>query len=233
MSVFEKLEVVDNNSKFETKLELLQTICDGKDVLHIGCCDSPITRDKIINNEFLHGLLQSKAKNIVGLDLSEDGLRIMKEFGFDNLIHGDASVLLNHSYPFKSFDIIVAGDILEHMSNVAGFLESAKSILSPNGKIVVTVPNAFYFYRFIKVVFGVEVVHKDHVYYFSPKVIINLFRRHGYRVEGLFFFKNTKAAFLEKLLDLLFFRKFKYYSHSFGVVISHGDEFSNRLTVID
>jgi SAM-dependent methyltransferase len=42
----------------------------------------------------------------------------------------------------KTFDVVVAGELLEHLSNAGSFLDEAWRILSPSGILVGTVPNA-------------------------------------------------------------------------------------------
>ena len=41
----------------------------------------------------------------------------------------------------RQFDTIVAGDLIEHLGNVEGFLKSVMGCLAPGGKLVIQTPN--------------------------------------------------------------------------------------------
>ncbi len=43
----------------------------------------------------------------------------------------------------EQFDLIVAGEIIEHLPNPAGLLESCLKHLAPGGQLIITTPNAF------------------------------------------------------------------------------------------
>jgi 2-polyprenyl-3-methyl-5-hydroxy-6-metoxy-1,4-benzoquinol methylase len=155
--------------------------CSGKRVLHLGCTDSPATADKGGRGTLLHQRLASVCASLIGVDLNHEGLEVLRRrFGFDNLhLHNIEHLeTLQLSEPI---DVIVAGEVLEHLDNVGLFFEGCKVLLEPQGaSLIVTVPNALSIKRvcaaFIR---KVEKVHPDHTCYFSPSTLSEAARRHG------------------------------------------------------
>lgn len=159
-------------------------LCDkssGKDVLHVGCADYPLTTARMGDESFLHRRLTSVARRCIGVDLSEEAIGLMREAGFDNVEVGDACRL---SERFQNeFDVIVAGEVLEHIPNPALFLDEARKTLKPGGVLLVTVPNAFNFLRLLGLLKNSESVHVDHCYYFSAKTLARLAGCCGFQLE--------------------------------------------------
>lgn len=82
--------------------------------------------------------------DITGIDLNQDYLSVAKVFVDDNnvkLIKADATKL-----PFKdkSFDRIIATEILEHIPDEAKAISEMYRVLKPDGTVMITVPNKNY-----------------------------------------------------------------------------------------
>lgn len=153
--------------------------CRGRKVLHVGCTDAGLSRERINAQTHLHLRLLTCAERVWGLDVDEEGLEILRSMGIKDLFHANAEQLADLPLDDKP-DLIVATEVLEHVSNPGLFLES----LSRFGcEVVLTVPNA-YSYRAIQVMqAGQELVHEDHNYYFSYVTLKKLIEKHGYRLN--------------------------------------------------
>lgn len=177
MKIFASLYVFDAAQKHYLELnrnEYLRDLAKGKRVLHIGCSDFPITQQRIDEGTLLHQSLADSAESIVGIDLSEEGIETLKKYGFRNVFEMDAEDLKISN----KFDLILAGDVLEHLSNPGLFLQHARKLLHSNGELVIGVPSAHTLNN-LKVWFlGREEVHTDHTFYFSPKTISSLCSRY-------------------------------------------------------
>jgi hypothetical protein len=77
-------------------------------------------------------------------------------------------------------DIIVASEVLEHMSNPGNFLQAAKRFNCP---LLVSVPNAFSYRAISELSKGRELVHADHNCYFSYTTLNTFIAKHGYRLS--------------------------------------------------
>ncbi|MDS4027984.1 MAG: class I SAM-dependent methyltransferase [Candidatus Contendobacter sp.] len=150
-----------------------------KTVLHLGCADYPFTEERIINGSWLHSKISKVAKYCVGLELNSEMVSILRDrYKIENVIQGDAEQL--DMLALQKFDVIVAGELIEHLNNPGLFLKSAQYVLAPEGKLIITTTNAFCLRRFIRIPFGVESIHPDHTYYFSHSTLHTLVNRFGY-----------------------------------------------------
>jgi 2-polyprenyl-3-methyl-5-hydroxy-6-metoxy-1,4-benzoquinol methylase len=165
--------------------------CAGRTVLHLGCADMPYTRMRLQDNTLLYPMISQVAKRQYGLDLSSEGIEILSQAGFTDLAVSDVQRLIEHN-PFGSqrFDVIVAGEIIEHLSNPGLFLDSLKPLLKdPSTQLILTTINAYCAYRFFySLVMKQESVHPDHVSYYSKKTLITLLTRHEYEVKDFCFY---------------------------------------------
>lgn len=172
------LRIYDPDRKLHLELDrngYLERCVHGKSVLHVGCSDWPITGDRLEHGTLLHMRLQRAAKSVIGIDLSEAGIAALRSHGISNVKVMDAETM----HLDESFDVIVAGDVLEHMSNPGMFVKKAASLLKQDGELIVGVPSALTINN-MKVWFGGwEQVHSDHTIYFSPKTLSALLGRFG------------------------------------------------------
>lgn len=155
--------------------------CRGQRVLHLGCLDWPIEHERLTNGTWLHSKLAAVAAEIVGIDLAADAIAEIQGLGWGKDLHvGDAERLEEVANQFGRFDIVVAGEIIEHVNNAGRFLESAKTVLKPDGRLLITTPSAFCLRRMLRIPFGSESVHRDHVCYYSHATLSTLTHRFGY-----------------------------------------------------
>lgn len=79
----------------------------------------------------------------------------------------------------RDVQIVIAGEVLEHLSNAGHFLDMLKVYKCP---IVITTPNAFSEVGAYHVKRGIEHVNKEHVSYYSFQTLSVLVKRHGYKI---------------------------------------------------
>ena len=166
---FERIEWSDQKIKFLTDK------AKGKEVLDIGCvCHNP----KNYNSRFnVHRALKERAKVLTGLDLYKPGVDYLNEKGF-NVVHGDAC---NFEFE-KPFDLITAGDIVEHIGNLDGFFNSCFSNLKEDGSLLITTPNPWYWKIFVKAIIGKEIKpNPEHTLWLCPKTLEQISSRWGFR----------------------------------------------------
>lgn len=180
--------------------EYLLDKCKGKSVLHLGAVD-------YYNGEVcgLHKRLMKVAGSVVGLDIDADGIEKARSAGIQNIIHGDLERLDEVNIASK-FDIIVAGEIIEHLSNPGLFLAGVRRFFGSNTEMVVTTPNVFSLHRFLIALRGFEYVHPDHVCYYSYTTLEHLLIGHGFAVEEkLAYLLEGKLLNTRKLLSRINF----------------------------
>lgn len=155
------------------RFEFIERYARGKRVLHVGCADVPFTLDRLTRGELLHQRLHACAAELHGVDLSEEGIGIMRSAGFRDLFVADCEKPLSHSTP-GGYDVVIAGETLEHVLNAGDFLSSLKSACGPNGRIILTTPNHASLKINLRLLNGVEMVHPEHVAYYSYSTLCRL-----------------------------------------------------------
>jgi cyclopropane fatty-acyl-phospholipid synthase-like methyltransferase len=168
------------------RTDYLVNACRGKKVLHVGCADTPYTAERLKDGTLLHGLIEQVAAAQYGIDLSASGIALLRESDYHNLAVADAEHLAT-SQPFGAveFDVIVAGEIIEHLPNPGLFLENLKPLLrQPSARLILTTINTYCAHRFLySLLTRRESVHPDHICYFSEKTLTRLVTGCGYEVE--------------------------------------------------
>ena len=77
------------------------------------------------------------------------------------------------------FDVIFAGELIEHLENIGGFLESCKKHMRADSKLIITTPNSFGIIYFIMRLFGKRFVNPEHVCWFDEQTLEQFLKRHG------------------------------------------------------
>ena len=137
------------DTKAVNRVEFIVSQCKGKKVLDIG------------SSGFLRGILKP----------------ICELTGIDKQATSDIQCDVEKDpMPDGEFELIVAGEILEHLSNPGMFLDNLKKYSCP---IIITVPNAFSDNSGRT---GIENVNPEHVAWYSYNTLKTLMERHGYEV---------------------------------------------------
>lgn len=109
------------------------------------------------------------------------------------------------------FDCIIFADVLEHLKDPWSVLRKFLNYLSPDGKIVCSIPNIQH-YKIIKDIIrdrwlyrAEGILDRDHLRFFSLATIKNLFAVSGYKILKIK--RNKKASKFLKLLNSLLFNK--------------------------
>ena len=163
------------------KVAFAVTHCRGKDVLDIGCVQH--NPENYRSKYWVHKAIKQVARSLVGLDLYHQGVEFLKARGYD-VVTADAQAFSLG----KQFDVIFAGDVIEHMDNLGGFLECAKSHLRPEGELLISTPNPWYWRNCIKAAILPEVrANPEHTCWFCPQTLRQLVMRHGMQLRDVRF----------------------------------------------
>lgn len=151
----------------------------GRDVLDIGCVmHNP---ENYRSRYWIHKALKDVASTLVGLDLYDEGVQYLRGLGYD-IVTADAQ---NFNLG-RQFDVIVAGDVMEHLENLAGFIACCKNHLRHDGVILVSTPNPWYWRNFVKAALMAEFrSNPEHTLWFCPRTLRQLFNRHELDIVSL------------------------------------------------
>lgn len=166
--------------------------CAGKKVLHLGCTNHPYTDEAIKAGMLLHFEIEKVASEVYGWDFDQDGIDILSSHGSKNIFRVDLEKLDDLDLN-ETFDTIVAGEMIEHLNNPGLFLSGIKRFMNERTTLLLTTVNAYCGMRFVW--YGlrgkrgrVELVHPDHVAYYSYSTLKLLIERHGLHVDRFLFY---------------------------------------------
>lgn len=172
--------------------EFIFSMCRDKSVLHLGCTNFPYTRQTIESSSLLHHELESIASELYGFDFDEEGISILEQHGSNDLYKVDLEHLENVGLS-RTFDVIIAGEMIEHLNNPGLFLSGIKRFMNNETLLIITTVNAYCGMRFFQYAFrgkgGInEPVHPDHISYYSYATLSRILDRHDLGIDNFVFY---------------------------------------------
>lgn len=186
---------------FKSKAELISyTVAAGDTVLDVGFCGQGITHG---DPSWPHTLLKQAGADVYGLDL------VIDRTAFPDANRYHESSAESFEFPDVRFDVIFAGDIIEHLPNPGLFLERCRAHLKSGGKLVLTTPNAFNFFSFTEKLMKDEpTVNEDHTMYFNHKTLRVLLNKCSFSISEIHYVYSLgysyKESWKKKLLNVLY-----------------------------
>ena|SRR5437763_9671801 len=132
----------------------------GKRILDLGCRAGALTRSYLAGNE------------VVGIDVDR---RALREAARRGVLTCWADVEQQLPFDDGEFDVVVAGELLEHVRDPAALLEEVRRVLRPGGRFVGSVPNGFRVKNRLRFLLGKEPEdNPTHLHLFSPNALMRL-----------------------------------------------------------
>lgn len=178
-------------------LIVLKLIGNGKKVLDLGCYDGTVG-----------SLLQRNGNEVYGVDISEKPVQLAKQKGIEAYV---ADIEDGIPFPENSFDVVFAGELIEHVFDTVKFLEEVRRMLKKDGYLVLTTPNLASLGRRVLLLFGrnpnmepsLEEGASGHIRYFVKDSLFNLLESHGFIIDhftsDVINFNNSGKHFSTKI----------------------------------
>ena len=112
-----------------TRDDFILPLVSGRVVLDCGGADHNLFSSKLRNGEWLHEEICKVARSVVGIDISAKSVDRLNATGDYNFICADVECL-NF---IDEFEVVVAGEIIEHVYNPGAMLDSIWKSLKPGG----------------------------------------------------------------------------------------------------
>ena len=159
---------------------LLDLVGAGKRVLDVGCSSGYLARP-----------LVERGCTVVGIERDPDAAEVAREVCTE--VHvGDVEEM---ALPFEnnSFDVILCGDLIEHLREPEQFLVRVRRFLPLGGRLVLSTPNVANWTMRLSLLGGRwryterGILDRTHLHLFTRKSLVETLDRAGYRVVELDF----------------------------------------------
>lgn len=192
---------VDKMDAIRIKI-ILHMIGKNKRVLDLGCGDG-----------FIMKKIKSAPNDVEGVEISTNAIKAAREKGFKVY-----DIDLNTNWAHKihgKFDVVLGGEIIEHLFDTDRFIRNIHSVLKKNGKVILTTPNIASLGRRLYLLMGKSplietTAHKldaGHIRYFTHQTLKTLVEDHEFTVvrnESVVVNLDSKARFVSGRLARLF-----------------------------
>ena len=178
MSRYETDIDLDNPNTSQT--QLIELVGAGKSVLDVGCAGGETAR-----------ALVERGCRVSGVDIdpvaAEPARAVLDELVIADL---DRTPLSAH-FEAKTFDVIIFGDVLEHLRDPALVLKDALSLLAAGGHVLVSVPNVAHAAIRLALLQGqwaytrTGLLDSTHVRFFTRDAVCDLLEDAGLVIEQL------------------------------------------------
>jgi len=201
------LEHIQKHGLAPTHKRIVSITGSDKKVFDMGCATG-----------YLAEALSARGCIITGLEMDKAASETASEF-CRKIITGDADdpdVLIKAG---KDFDVIICADILEHLSDPWGVLQTLRKMLAPDGEVIVSVPNVAYWRMRWELLQGrfnytdTGLLDRTHLRFFTVKTFMETAEECGFDVlqrinndAGLPGFSNSVdwdrlPAWIKKIVD--------------------------------
>lgn len=153
-----------------------------KRVLDLGCGDG-----------FFLSLLREKGHTAEGVEIAQSAMKQAQKKGFTVY-----PLSLNDQWSRslrKKYDVVFAGEIIEHILDVDSFCENVRRVLTKNGCLIITTPNLASLGRRFLLLLGknpyMEVTFSEtdkgrkdagHIRYFTKEILFTLLKKHMFDI---------------------------------------------------
>jgi 2-polyprenyl-3-methyl-5-hydroxy-6-metoxy-1,4-benzoquinol methylase len=174
------LKSVDPDAANTSHGLVLELVGGARRVLDVGC-----------STGYLGRVLAERGCVVDGVEIDPEAAQLAREH-----LHAVIEIDLDNedlaqSFPGSQYDCIVMADVLEHLANPAAVLESAISLLAPQGEVVISVPNVAHGSVRLALLQGrwdyrdTGLLDRTHRRFFTRESILDLVREAGLAVAEL------------------------------------------------
>jgi SAM-dependent methyltransferase len=165
---------VDLSNRNNSHTLMVELVGGTKRVLDVGCATG-----------YLAKALVERGCTVTGLEFDEGAAEEARPH-LDRLIVGDLETMdLAEAVGDERFDVVVFGDVLEHLKDPLAALRKAKSVMAERGSVVASIPNIAHGSVRLALLAGrfdyqdLGLLDSTHVRFFTRSSVEDLFREAG------------------------------------------------------
>jgi 2-polyprenyl-3-methyl-5-hydroxy-6-metoxy-1,4-benzoquinol methylase len=185
------------------KLPILSKLVKGKDVLDIGCVQH--NWQACTGDNWIHKHLKQYARSVKGIDILQDDIKQLKKLGFD-VEYFDIEDKNNNFLKWKMYDVVFAGEIIEHLSGLDAFFYHCRYTLKNDGKLIITTVNCFSLLFIVQYMLGKLKVNHEHVCWFDMVTLGQLLKRQGFAIQDKYYLHRYQTGGKREWLSWLFYK---------------------------
>jgi len=170
---------IDANDE-SASAKVIRLTGNGKRVLEVGCAAGSQTR-----------VLKQNGCVVTAVEINADAAERARPF-CDRLLLGDIESLdLGGAFAGSTFDVVIFGDVLEHLRDPLEVLVKVKPYLANGGYVVASIPNVTHASVVFELMQGrfeyrnIGLLDATHIRFFAKHGVMRLFEEAGYLVEHL------------------------------------------------
>jgi len=172
---------VDHEQANNSHAFMVQLVGMGKKVLELGAASGYMTR-----------VLRARGNSVVAVE-SDASCANELAVNADEVIITDLDWLtLIHDLRGRTFDVIVAGDVLEHTTKAELILRQLRTLLAPNGYVVLTLPHVAHGDVRLSLLQGDfpysdhGLLDKTHLRFFTRSTVRQMLADAGYEISEIY-----------------------------------------------
>ncbi|HWA33719.1 MAG TPA: methyltransferase domain-containing protein [Cyclobacteriaceae bacterium] len=193
-----------------TRLDLISVLPEGKieRLLEVGAGSG----DTLVEIK-RRGL----ANHVTGFELMKLPGTNQQNTAIDNFVHGDLEKI-NDELAGSLYDVIICGDVLEHLTDPWAILEKLKRLLRPGGTFIISCPNVRHYSMFVAIFlkgsfaytdFGI--LDKTHLRFFCKKDLLNMVTASGLKSQTAISTLKFYPKSITYVINMLTFRIFEQF----------------------
>lgn len=121
---------IDLNDRNDSHTLVVLMVGENKTVLELGCAEGSTTR-----------ILRARGCRVTGIEIDPTAAKAAEEFAERMIVDNLDTMDFNAALGRERFDVIVAADVLEHLSDPMRCLRACAGFLSADGEVVLSIPN--------------------------------------------------------------------------------------------
>src|SRR5258706_11677963 len=177
----------------ESRMAYLTQVAAGKRVLDVGVVGHVV--DLQGDDEWMHAAIVRSAASCLGVDILPEAIAELKSRGFNVMLRDITAEPLD-----QTFELIICGEVIEHLGSPAGLFKAAAKMLEPGGRLVLTTPNPYSDTNIRHAFRGTFDESVDHVTLLVPSGIAELAEREGLALDT---YRGVSGRRLTKLRNRL------------------------------
>jgi len=169
---------IDLNNENNSQTQLILLTGKNKRVLEAGPSTGYMTR-----------VLKERGCSVTGIEIDEQAAAIAEPFCTRMIVGDIEKVDLSATFGEERFDVVIYGDVLEHLVNPDRVLENTRQILAPGGYVIASIPNVAHASLRLALLGGdfmytdLGLLDRTHLRFYTRETVGELFCNAGYTIS--------------------------------------------------